>query len=135
MVRYDNLLVPVQVFCEEILHPPATECSLLDWMERFNWDYPPSLQKPKPYQEMTEDEKLSFIMLLIWNDLACVKCRDHHRETWSRRNNLDPKLENASEPVLKHSSSATAPQHNHHALVSLLSKFLYYKLINQKLFL
>ncbi len=26
--------------------PPAIDCSLLDLMERFNWDYPPPLQEP-----------------------------------------------------------------------------------------
>jgi len=73
-------------------------------------------------------------MLLIWNDLACVHCTDHHREKWFRRNNLYPELENDSEQVLKHSSSATARKDNHHALVFLLSKVLYYKLINKSIF-
>jgi len=53
-----NLKVEVnpELQAEEV-DPTAKEFSLLDWMERFNWDYPPSPQEPKPCQEMTEDKK------------------------------------------------------------------------------
>jgi len=45
--------------------PLPTDCSLLDWMSLFRWQRPPSPQRPKPEDAMTEEEKLSFLDL-VW---------------------------------------------------------------------
>jgi hypothetical protein len=102
---------------DDFSDPPATECSLWDWMERF--DFPPSPPKPKPLSEMTDLETFHFITGLIHHEIERDRFKNHHRKIWFRRNNIDPYAEDFPEQVLKldeersirvHSTSATCKQ-------------------------
>ncbi len=55
---------------EDWADQPATECSLWDWMERFDCDSPLSPQKPKPLSDMTDNEMLNFITWLIQHEIG-----------------------------------------------------------------
>ena len=116
---------------EEFSDPPATEGSLWDWMECFN--YPPSPPKAKPLLEMTDLETFNLITWLIQHEIEQDRFNNHHCQICFRRNIIDPYAEDFPEQDQKldkerslrvHSTSATCKQTKPRKMICVVNIFI-----------
>ena len=70
--------------------PPVTDCSLGDWMQRFNCDYLLPPQKLKPFSAMDKYETFNFITDLIQYVILGDDLKYSHCLYWYSRKNIDP---------------------------------------------